>query len=132
MEGGHRFLGTILDRVGHADQRAGLAVHRQPHRGLGLGLQLGGFGTQPVQIDPFALHQAQVAQQHLVAIHRGGDAIAGDAFKGDRFAQNQPPFARRAHNRLTQGMLRAPFGRGGEVEEVVSGQWDSGQCARRT
>ena len=96
---------ALLDGVGHADHGRGLTVHRQPHGRLGLRLQGRGLGRQPVQRHRLLLHEPQVAQQHRLAVDRGGDAVTGDRLESGRLDQRQPLLLRRTDNRLAQRML---------------------------
>ena len=64
------------------------------------------------------LHQAQIAQQHLAAVHVCGDAVTGNGLEGGRRAQRQPLFPGLAHNCLAKRVLGAALDRGRQAEDL--------------
>ena len=70
MHGLECLFGAFLDGVSHADDGAGLTIHRQPHGCFGLELQLIRPGLHPVQCHLFAFHQTAITYHHVVAGER--------------------------------------------------------------
>jgi len=80
-------------------------------------LELAGGLSQAIEVDLALLHQAAVAEQELAAIDGGGDAEAGESLKGGGLAEGEALFLGGADDSRAEGMLGAPLGRGGELEE---------------
>ena len=108
------FGGGVLDGVGDGDETGESSCERDVHdrlsvllQGFGLRLQRGGRG-------PKARHEGGVADGHLPALHRAGEALAGERLKAFDGKQRNLPVLRGSENRgcerVFAGLLQARRG----------------------
>src|SRR3989304_2804065 len=104
-----RLAGMRFERIGHRDHPGQSPVDPQEDRGLPLGGQPLTLLRPPVESKPLLLHELEIPEHEAPPLHRRPNAVTRDGLKAFRGDKRQPLRLRPRHDRLPQGMLRAPF-----------------------
>ena len=75
--------------------------------------------VKTVEFDPCIAHELQIAEEYLVLVHTGPDAMARHGQEGLRARELYSLHPRPLYNGLPQRMLGALLGRRGEAQQVA-------------
>ena len=104
--------GGLTRRVGDGQQAGGLVVDGDDHRRAPAGGELSPALGPRAELDPLALHEPAVADDHAPAVNRGDRAVARDVLEAVGIDRGHPLGVGTAHDRLGQRVLgRALDGR---------------------
>ena len=119
MQLGDGFRGGRLDRIGDGDQPGKLAADGEEHHRLAVPPHRFGARRKRRGIDAGALHQALIAEQHLLPLDSAPHALAGDGGKALGLGGLDAARFGAAQDRFGKRMLAAGLDRGGEFEHIV-------------